>query len=421
MSIGVLAAAGLYVLLNAQAHGDASALAPEDYPPPPATYDRAYAKQRAVDLSALGKQMFLDPSLSASGKQSCATCHSPAHDYGPPNDLAVQLGGADMTHHGRRAVPSLKYLQTVPAFIEHYVPGEDEGDDSTDQGPTGGLTWDGRSPTGRDQARIPLLDPDEMANTDPAAVVAKVKAAPYADTVRKLYGGHIFDDPAKAFAAITEALEDFEHTPAEFFPFTSKFDAFVLGKAKLTPQETHGMMLFSSADKGNCSSCHTFSGPKTLPVFNDFGLIALGVPRNPDIPANADPAYYDMGLCGPQRKDLSDHPEYCGLFRSPSLRNVATRTVFFHNGAFHSLRQVIEFYVQRDTNPEKWYPKKPDGTIDKFDDLPVRYRENVNMDPPFGGKPGDKPALDEAEIDDLIAFLQTLTDGYKPEDDTAGR
>jgi len=85
-----------------------------------------------------------------------------------------------------------------------------------------------------------------------------------------------------------------------------------------------------------------------------------------------------------------------------------------HNGYFHSLRKVVEFYATRDTNPEKWYPRKRDGAIDVYDDLPAAYRANLNMDPPFGGKMGDKPQLNDQEIGDIVAFLGTLTDGYKP-------
>ena len=73
--------------------------------------------------------------------------------------LPVQLGGKDMQQPGMRAVPSLKYLQAVPQFTEHYFESDDEGDDSIDNGPTGGLTWDGRVDRGRDQARIPLCRP----------------------------------------------------------------------------------------------------------------------------------------------------------------------------------------------------------------------------------------------------------------------
>jgi cytochrome c peroxidase len=80
-----------------------------------------------------------------------------------------------------------------------------------------------------------------------------------------------------------------------------------------------------------------------LPQFTDFGFNALGVPRNPAIPANTKGDYYDLGLCGPERRDFADHKEYCGLFRTPSLRNVALRRTFFHNGRFHTLREVLEF------------------------------------------------------------------------------
>jgi cytochrome c peroxidase len=96
------------------------------------------------------------------------------------------------------------------------------------------------------------------------------------------------------------------------------------------------------------------------------------------------------------------------------LRNVATRRVFFHNGVVHSLRAAVAFYAERDTWPEKWYPRSADGEVRKFDDLPPQYRANVETEPPFGGHPGDRPPLSEAEIDDIAAFLQTLTDGYQP-------
>ncbi len=79
----------------------------------------------------------------------------------------------------------------------------------------------------------------------------------------------------------------------------------------------------------------------------------------------------------------------------------------------HSLREAIAFYVERDTKPEKWYPRDATASA-KFDDLPAQYRDNINSEPPFGGKPGDRPVLSAAEIDDIVAFLNTLTDGYRP-------
>ncbi|SAH90174.1 Methylamine utilization protein MauG precursor [Bordetella ansorpii] len=379
--------------------------------------ERAAHHERVLAIRAIGREMFLDPRLSASGKQACASCHDPKNHFSPSNDLSVQLGGGKLNEAGTRNVPSLTYIHQVPMFVEHFHDSEEEGDDSLDAGPTGGLTWDGRVNRGSEQARIPLFNPAEMANTDPADLIARISKAPYADKIRGLYGAKVFDNTTTAMNAVLQIFEFYEQTPEEFFPYTSKYDAFRLGRAKLSAQEEKGLRLFIAEDKGNCASCHRFSLPATLPVFNDYGLIALGVPRNPAIPATHDKSYYDLGLCGPYRTDYKHHPEYCGLFRSPSLRNVATRKSFFHNGVYHSLKEVLNFYVLRDVQPEKIYPRRADGSIDQYNDLPKQYRENLNMDPPFGGKPGDAPALSPDEIDDVIAFLNTLTDGYKPESD----
>ena len=90
-------------------------------------------------MTAMGRAMFFEPSLSVSGKLACASCHSPQHAYGPPNALAVQLGGPELKDAGTRAAPSLRYLQNAPPFSEHYH--DDDGDDSVDAGPTGGRDW----------------------------------------------------------------------------------------------------------------------------------------------------------------------------------------------------------------------------------------------------------------------------------------
>ena len=367
-------------------------------------------------LTVLGRQFFFDPVLSASGKLACASCHSPEHAFGPSNDLPVQFGGADMKQPGQRAVPSLKYLQDVPQFTEHFFESEDDGNESVDNGPTGGLTWDGRTDRGRDQARLPLLSPVEMANESPAAIVYRVRKAGYEAALREVCGPAVFRSVDAAFAVILDALEAFEQDAATFYPYSSKYDAFLAGQAELTPQETRGLELFNDPAKGNCAQCHISrrGNDGTPPQFTDYGMIALGVPRNPAILANADAAYYDLGLCGPIRTDLGAHLEYCGLFRTPTLRNVALRQTFFHNGVFHSLQQVIEFYVERDTDPGKWYSRDAAGRVQKYNDLPLAYQANLNTDPPFGRHPRATPALDDTEIEDVIAFLRTLTDGFKP-------
>jgi cytochrome c peroxidase len=380
---------------------------PWDPTPSPAV---AYARAEAV--AALGRTLFFDPALSASGRMACATCHDPAHGFAAPNALSVQLGGPGLHRAGIRAVPSLMYGQDLPPFTEHYHEPEDEGDESVDQGPTGGRDWDGRVDRARDQAVLPLLDKNEMANASLAAVVAKVARAPYAAEVRRLYGQTIFADPPRAFAALGEALELYQQTPATFSPFSSKYDAVLRGTARLTSQEARGLALFKDPAKGNCAQCHKseVTADGHPPLFTDFGFVALGIPRNRGIPANDDPAYFDLGLCGPQRHDLADRTEYCGMFKAPTLRNVALKQSFYHNGIFHTLHDAVAFYAQRDTDPAKWYPTGPDGTVQKFNDLPAEYLQNVTMEPPFG----PRQVLSDADVDDLVAFLSTLTDGYRP-------
>lgn len=359
--------------------------------------------------------MFFDRSLSASGRMSCASCHDPKFAYGPSDDKSVQRGGATMKLYGVRAVPSLRYLQKVPAFTAHYA--ESDGNDSEDQGPAGGNNWDGRAPTKHDQARIPLLSRFEMANRDEASVVSKIARSAYAAAFASAFGPHVLDDAALAFKAALLALEVFQQSPADFYPYDSKYDAYLRGRASLSAQERRGLALFDDASKGNCASCHPSAIKEGgLPAFTDFGYAALGVPRNPRIPANRTTGYYDLGLCGPLRTDLAKRGEYCGLFRAPSLRNTALRRVFFHNGALHTLEDVVRFYVERDTRPERWYPKHR-GSVEIYDDLPTRYRGNVNRDAPFARKPAGSitrsaPVLDDTEIADIVAFLKTLTDDY---------
>ncbi len=371
---------------------------------------RAEARRQAAGLTELGRRLFADPALSASGRLSCAACHDPARGFGPPDDAPVRAGGADLAKPGIRAVPSLTYLQATPAFTEHFFESEDEGDESVDNGPTGGLTWDGRVDRGRAQARIPLFSPFEMANGTAAALAQRLRRAGYAAALGKLLHKPLDRPPALVEAALA-ALEAYEQDPAGFYPYSSKYDFYLAGKAVLSPQEARGLALFEDPAKGNCAQCHISARGKdgTPPQFTDYGLIALGVPRNKAIPANADPGYFDLGLCGPVRTDFTARAEYCGLFKTPSLRNTALRPVFMHNGVFRSLRDVVEFYAERDTTPEKWY-----GPAGKFDDLPPAYWKNINTDPPFGGHPGDRPALDAQEIDAIVAFLGTLTDGYAP-------
>jgi cytochrome c peroxidase len=173
---------------------------------------------------------------------------------------------------------------------------------------------------------------------------------------------------------------------------------------------------FNDPAKGNCARCHPSAmRAGAFPQFTDYGYVGIGAPRNARIPANADRRYYDLGLCGPLRTDFRDKPEYCGLFRTPSLRNVAVRRVFFHNGALHRLTDVVRFYAERDSQPQKWYSRAANGAAQKFDDLPAAYQGNVDRIAPFDRHAGDPPPLSERDVADVVAFLNTLTDGYRPE------
>lgn len=365
-------------------------------------------------LAALGKKIFLDASLSASGRMSCATCHSPEHAYGPPNGLAVQLGGQKLDRQGARAVPSLRYvLNRTPIWHKEYIANPAERILEGEEPPTGGFGWDGRFNTLHDQATFPLLAPNEMANASPEEFASKLQRASYSSEFRKLLGGQIFADPTKAYSQALLALESFELEDPSFQPYSSKYDDYLDGKVQLSDREQRGLALFDDSKRGNCASCHRDSrgADGSHPIFTDYEFEALGVPRNPEIQANASPNYYDMGLCGPLRSDQSREQKYCGLFKTPTMRNVATRAVFFHNGRFHSLKEALRFYVRRDTDPRLWYPVSPAGAVKKFDDLPNALRANVDLiDEPLTRHEGAAPAWNDREIEDVIAFLKTLTD-----------
>jgi cytochrome c peroxidase len=375
-------------------------------------YSTAFEHRPDVEtLTALGRALFFERALSASGRMSCASCHDPAHAWGPPNHRAVQLGGPLLTLPGVRAVPSLKYHQAMPPFSEHFF--DNDGNDSEDQGPTGGLGWDGRADSAHEQAAAPLLSPFEMANADTSAVVTRLKSSGTAIAMREAFGTKVFDDPQRAWNGLVLALEVFQQSPADFYPYDSKYDAFLRGQVKLSTAEQRGLAVFNDARKGNCAQCHPSAVKRgAFPQFTDQGFVALGVPRNKAIPANVSAAWHDLGLCGPLRSDLKYRAAYCGLFRAPSLRNVALRGVFFHNGVYSRLEDVVRFYALRDSNPRRVYPRDASGAARKYDDLPAPYRANVIREAPFGARVGGEPALSEAEIADVVAFLNTLTDGY---------
>jgi cytochrome c peroxidase len=376
---------------------------------------RVFGERPTVaQMQEIGARLFNEPALSASSRQSCASCHSPQHAFAAPNRLPTQLGGARLMTPGRRNPPSLMYLQMTIPFNEHYI--DDEDGHGVDAGPTGGFAWDGRVNTLREQARIPLFAPHEMANRSAIDLAQRLHRTAIADDFRRAFsddGKDVFDDPEQVVQWVAAALEVFQQEPATFYPFTSKFDAVLRGRAQLSVSEGRGLALFDDPAKGNCASCHP-SGRRSdggLPLFTDGGYAALGVPRNAALAANRDPRYFDLGLCGPEREDLAAQREYCGFFKAPSLRNVTRRSVFFHNGRFTDLREVLRFYATRDIEPARWYARDAAGRAKRYDDLPMKLHTNVNRDAPFASIDG-QARLNAADIDDLLAFLRTLNDGY---------
>jgi cytochrome c peroxidase len=365
------------------------------------------ASSTSVPLSAaaaLGQEIFKDVSLSASGRMSCATCHDPDRGHASPFDTPVALGGVNLDLPGSRLPPAIRYLRFNTAF--RIAP---------DGTPSGGFFWDGRANSLFEQARGPLLNDHEMANASVSAVVQKIAAASYAGKFKQVFGADIFNTPELAFDRVQHALARYQQEDADFAPFSSKFDAVNAGKASFTAQELRGLAWFNRSDKGNCAACHPSVKPADAPaaLFTDFSYDSLGVPRNSAIAHNTDAAFFDMGLCGPTRADLSTRLDVCGKFKVPSLRNVALRQRFFHNGQFNSLRQAIAFYVTRDTQPQLWYPQDPLGNLVVYNDMPSLLRGNVNVtEAPYNRTRGQAAALGDAEIDDVLAFLATLTDGF---------
>ena len=376
----------------------------------------------AIDASSLtprerlGLNLFFDGNLSEPPGTACASCHDPRRGFTGNNNTMIGVAmGSRSDQFGMRDAPTLMYLATVKRFGSMVSEGK--------RVPSGGHFWDGRADTLEEQARQPLFNPAEMNNTEVSALIAKVAKAAYADAFRKEWGDAVFGNPETALDAVAASIAAFERTRV-FQPFTSKFDHVMRGQATFTEREQRGLNLFVQPQKGNCAHCHSVDAASREPsksLFTDFSYRALGLPRSARIPKNADPAFFDLGLCQrvpvsvsglpvPTARPPVTNPAHCGLFKTPTLRNIAITAPYMHNGFFDTLRDAVAFYATRDTHPARWFPA---GV--KFDDLPARYHANVDVDtPPYQRRPRQGPQLSNSEIDDIVEFLYTLTDGYQP-------
>ncbi|WP_323118026.1 cytochrome-c peroxidase [Burkholderia alba] len=359
-------------------------------------------------LAALGRKVFFDPRLSAPSGMSCAGCHDPGRAFAPTLSKAALAGpgvpqGSRAGRFSARNAPSLLYVRYVPR--RHFY----QDDDAPAPAPFGGLFADGRADTLAEQVRGPFLDPDEMNNASPAALLRKLNGTELAPAFAERFGPGVRRDPERMMRALGEAVQAYLQSD-EMAPFSSRFDAYLTKRAPLAAPEMRGLALFKNPDKGNCMSCHALSDTASRPersLFTDFGYDAIAVPRNRALPANRDPRHFDNGLCDTATRLRWPEPaQWCGYLRTPGLRNVALRQTFMHNGVFDTLRDAVAFYNTRSTDPARWYHGSR-----TFDDVPAAYHGNINVNStPMNRRPGTTPALTESEVDDIVAFLRTLTD-----------
>jgi len=370
--------------------------------------------EQAVSLSPqqqLGKALFFDTTLSSPPGQACATCHGPEVGYTGPNS-SINAGGAVYEgavagRFGNRKPPAAAYAGDSPTL--HY----DSGDDMW----VGGMFWDGRA-TGAtlgdplaEQAQGPFLNPLEQNMATAQSVIDAAVASSYGSQFVAQCPANLA--LADRYACLARAIAAYERS-AEVSAFTSKYDYYLQGKAKLTGQEQKGLDLFLA--KAKCANCHM------APLFTDYTYDNLGVPRNANNPFYDEPAWnpqgeswVDLGLGGYLKAAGYPSGVYAtemGKFKVPTLRNVDKRPypqfvqAYSHNGYFKSLEEIVHFYNTRDVlptcanSPQSW----PGITCWPA----AEYATNVNVDE-LGNL-----GLNLGEEKALVAFLKTLSDGYVP-------
>lgn len=376
----------------------------------------------------LGKYIFFDANLSIGRNQACAACHAPEVGWTGPDASINRAGGvyegSVSGRFGNRKPPSSAYATPNPLL--HYVLEKKEARF------IGGNFWDGRA-TGEklgtpaaDQAQGPFLNALEQALPAPADVVSRVCGGSYGDLFKKVWGADICD-PDKvttAFDKIALSIAAFEASP-ESNAFTSKYDYYLKGMVDLTKEEKRGLSLFKT--KARCANCHTVDPGSNgqRPLFTDFTYDNLGMPRNPQNPFYTQTAFnalgdkwLDRGLGEflASRKDFQQFaPMNYGKQKVPTLRNVDKRPsegspkAYSHNGYFKSLKGIVHFYNTRDIKRACVNPLTTEADALRQNCWPapeipvnVNKRELGNL------------RLTDSEEDAIVAFLKTLSDGFRP-------
>lgn len=309
------------------------------------------------DKVALGEKLFFDGRLSADGTVACASCHHPDDGF---TDRRATSEGIKKQIGKRNAPTVLNALYNDTQF------------------------WDGRAHLLEDQAKLPITNPIEMGqpNLD-AAVAVIVKIPEYRDQFQKVFGrAPNGDDLARALAA-------YERTQVAF---DSPFDRFLAGDEKaLDPSQRRGWALFNG--RGRCMSCHGING--TEPTFTDNKFHNIGVSAHKqnfvelarkglELVDSGDPHAVDRAALETDMSELgrflvTKHVNDIGAFKTSTLRNVLVTGPYFHDGSQATLWDVMDHY-------NKGGVQNPflDGGIQRL-------------------------GLSESEIDDMVAFLASLT------------
>lgn len=285
----------------------------------------------------LGRKLFFDPILSIDSTVSCGSCHAPG--IGFTDGRAFSQGVAGITPRG-----SLGLMNS--AF--HY----------------NGLFWDGRSASLEALALLPVTDPIEMGETW-ENVEEKLRRHPaYPSDFRKAFGIERKDQISRALAA--KAIAQF--TRSLITAGQSRFDKFVRGEIFLEDNEYNGYLMYFDLDPilpdAECAHCHN------PPLLATDGFFNNGLQEAPD-----GKSFQDLGR-GKVTGKFSDN----GLFKPPSLRNIALTAPYMHDGRFQTLAEVIAHYNS--------------GGKDSPTKSPLIYRLKLT--------PGQQA--------DLLAFLETFTD-----------
>jgi cytochrome c peroxidase len=378
---------------------------------PNPTGDQAASQDLPLSpIEQLGQALFLDDGLSSPKGQSCASCHLAEAGWTGGEHALNQKGsvypGAVPSRFGNRKPPSVAYASHSPPL--HLENGEF----------VGGMFWDGRA-TGlqlgaplTEQAMGPFLNPLEQNLPSQQTLCERVAASSYVKLYAEVWGAapdcSTPADINNTYESVAQSISAFEASSA-VNPYSSKYDHFLHDEASLSPSEWTGLVLFNG--KAKCANCH--SGPD----FTDYTYDNLGIPRNRDNPfyqmdrefidgqpINPDgPTWADPGLGGflaTEAKWKALAAENTAKHKVPTLRNVAASPkppfvkAYTHNGVFKSLQEVVHFYNTRDLPNQAWDPPE--------------YPNNIN-----GRELGDL-GLTTSEEQDLVAFLLTLTDGWKP-------